>query len=270
MDIKKIISEIIMEGFSDNDIIHPKRINLQQEYDKYNNLFFDGELPRIELKWTKSRDVMGKVQCLVSRLTGEFKLVFLGLSVFFEMNYRTFKNVLVHEMIHVSLIHKKQHIRHDPHGTLFHNEAERINRSGHNFNITEINNEKLSVSNSVKMKKLIALIFNINNEYRITTMTSGVFIKEYQNIIDMFEYLVNKKRIGEKIEVSFIESSNPKLLMIQQNRSFSRSIRHNSLDDELFSELLDDKIIKTIIFERDKQNKITEDSENEWVPLTVI
>jgi hypothetical protein len=54
--IKEEISGFLNEKeYASEDIINPREINLQEEYDKLNNLLFGGSLSKVPLKWDTSK-----------------------------------------------------------------------------------------------------------------------------------------------------------------------------------------------------------------------
>lgn len=70
--IKEEISRFLNEKeYVDEDIINPRDINLQEEYDKLNKLLFGDSLGRVPLKWDNSKVHLGVVSSLRNRLTGK-------------------------------------------------------------------------------------------------------------------------------------------------------------------------------------------------------
>jgi hypothetical protein len=156
-ELQKFINEA--PDHADNEMVDRSNIDLQYEYDKLNRELFDGSLPRVPLKWDNSKRKLGVVNSRYNRYTGEKKVNFLGMSAFYKITYRKFKDTLAHEMIHV-----KQVIFGDggDHGHSFHTEMRRINGMGLGYNIDVRSSEALEVSDNVKGRSLIAMIFSID------------------------------------------------------------------------------------------------------------
>lgn len=103
---------------------------LQQKFDEYNRLIFSGQLPRVRFFESHAKRYLG--QCIThhsrsrdgrSVLT-EYRLRF---STVWDLPQAEWEDVLIHEMIHLSL--NVNGLRDStPHGTRFRSEMSRINR----------------------------------------------------------------------------------------------------------------------------------------------
>ena len=284
MAIPKLISIITEEvrdflnevEYQDEDIINADSINLQLEYDKLNRQLFNNELPKLPLEWGNRKGSLGHVRYFDNRHTGEQRLISLSMSAFFKTSYRQFKNTLAHEMIHVKIISSGKHDYGGKHGYLFDAEANKINRMGLGYNITEVNTEKIEMSDQAKAnaKTLIAMIFNIDGKYYLNVTTSNVFQAESDFLFNFMERLVNSGKYGS-IEVTVVESKNPQLMSHRISRSFKKGFSYSPLDDELLGQLLDDKIIKNIRIKRGVPISVSEDiaspdNSGDWETIDII
>lgn len=60
-ELNKLIINEITE-YRDDDIVTANEIDLQHEYNKFNQQLFDGVLPRVPLKWDNSKRRLGVVR----------------------------------------------------------------------------------------------------------------------------------------------------------------------------------------------------------------
>jgi len=270
MDRKfKTAGTVIEENvtFNDDDIVDFGKINLQTEYDKYNTKLFGGELPRVKLAWTKAKTKLGFVVELRNRYTDERRVGKLAMSNYYKLTHAQFKSVLVHEMIHVKQIKERTLSFINKHGQSFMKEANRINAMDEGFNITPTNTDELNVSDAVaaKMNPLYVIIFSLDGDYKITVTSPSVFNRDRAHIESLFVYLVKSKY--RKIEMTVVESQNPKLLTYKIKRSFKRGISYQPLSDEFLEELLEDRVIEEKKYERSDMN---ETLLNETKPIKTV
>jgi hypothetical protein len=109
------------------------------------------------------------------------------------------------------------------------------------------------------------MIFNIDGKYYISVTTPQTFQAEGDLLFNHFERLVNEGRF-KKVEITAVESKNPELLRYKLGRTFRRGFSYGQLSDELLEKLLNDKIIKNIIFEKGKPRVV---SESEWEDISI-
>ena len=264
--IKEEIENIIISEYEEDEIIDFDKINLQQEFDKLNAQLFNGEVPRVPMKWSKRKTALGHVKSKVQRdrLTGRRELLNMELwmSIFFAVTYRQFLNTLAHEMIHVKLNSEDIRYAFDPHGWRFMEEARKINDMGLGFNITQRNGEDLPISDKMMSKlegkQRIAIVLNLDGNYSITTTSPSVYQNEFEDLINTLQYVIDRGKFN-KVEVNAIESANPKLAALRQSRTFRRGFSHSPLSDDLLEELLEDNIIKTVTLEKGKERMVAEE-----------
>lgn len=244
--IQEEVAKFISETFehTDDELVGRQNINLQQEYDKLNQLLFEGKLPRVPLKWDNSKRRLGVVNSMRNRFTGEMKVIGLGMSGFYKINYRKFKDTLAHEMIHVWQVVTG---RGGSHGWDFHSEARRINGMGLGFAITEKNNEEIPVSDraATNAKTLIAIIYEIDGEFFLSVTTRNVYDTEFDFIIGFYQRAIDRGQV-RNVEITVVESKNPQLLGKRILRTVRRGFSYSRLSDTLLAELLEDNIINSV------------------------
>jgi hypothetical protein len=257
-------------NYDDDDIVDYKKINRQREFNKYNAMFFNNLIPSTVINWDNKKRAMGHVKITRNRLTGKAKVSHMSISKFFQMTYKQFKNTFVHEMIHLYLIAIDDENKYDNHGRNFMREAQRINSMGNNFNITATNTEPLEVSDDLKMKTqgkpLIALIIEIDGKYVISVTTPSVYSRDISHILQIFNHHIQKGR-AKSVEITAVESTNHQLLRYRVARSYAQKINIVDLNDDLLNDLLDEKIINTVVLGK---NSVDEDGAGEWVPEIII
>ena len=101
--------------------------DLKKYYDEYNNLYFDGELPEITLRYKNIRP-HGVCVSFQNRETKLLRLDRIEISNKYHMSYENFRNILVHEMIHAYLS-VNQMTEREMHGIKFRRVMRQINNA---------------------------------------------------------------------------------------------------------------------------------------------
>lgn len=117
---------------------------LYQQFDRFNQLCFEGKLPRAEIRLNSRRRSLGLTRYRHNRLTGQ-RIVWIEISVFFDMPESEYIDTLVHEMIHYYIFVNGLKDT-STHGKLFRAEMERIRRD---FNLTVSISKKASESDEL-------------------------------------------------------------------------------------------------------------------------
>jgi hypothetical protein len=220
--------------------------------------------------WGARKGSLGHVKTMYNRLTGENKIISLTISTFHALPYREFKDTLAHEMIHIKQLSTLKPQTYDPHGHTFHSEMRRINQMGLGFNIQIFNDGNLDVSDTskAKAKDMLCIIFKLDNKVFACTATLSAYTNEFKNVVRLFQGLVNRGKY-RLAEITVIESKNPVLLKYPMKRTFKSGVTYAPVSDELYNELLKDKIIK--------QEKITvgspamaEENKGEWEEIIIV
>ncbi|CAO3638940.1 unnamed protein product [Cunninghamella echinulata] len=141
-----------------NALIHPTMISVGDEYDPnpdlielflaFNDMYFDGQLGMVEVKWSTKMKVCAG---LCRYQSGGYCTICLSEPLLKFRPRSDMINTLLHEMIHALLFVTKRFDNHESHGPEFLREADRINRRAgtnitvyHNFN-DEVNHYKTHV-----------------------------------------------------------------------------------------------------------------------------
>ena len=244
--------------YNDDDVIEFNKINLQYEYNKVNRECFNNQLPNVPLIWTRTKSPLGRVKSVRYRLTGEKKIINLGISTFYEMTYKLFKSVMAHEMIHVKLIVNNDPVHEDlriQHGSSFKSEMNRINNLNLGYNIEIRSTAEIPVSDSVKTKDLIVIIFLDNrNDYTISVTTPKVYKNSIESILEFFSDNVKTGRLPDT-EIKAVVTDNKAFLNYPIIRTFERSIKRYKVFDKELDYLLN---LNPIIHKKFSKNNLME------------
>jgi len=225
---------------TDDEIVDFNEIDLQQEYNKLNQLLFKGNLQPVTMLWNKRKGAHGVVKGTRSRSTGKITLKSLSMSQFLKVPYRFFKDVLAHEMIHVLWMQQDVNAKHGP---LFVQQMNRINSMGLGFNVSvrsdSSETSKFEMSSDV-VKEGMELVFLLMKTDKDDNMFSVMKYDAYKSqgyrIIDIYNYLVNKKPKYRFANGEFFLSTNPRLQASKIQRSFG-SVSYSRIDNAVANEL---------------------------------
>ena len=260
-EVGKFLSEA--PDHADNDFVDRSNIDLQHEYDKINQQLFDSALPKVPLKWDNRKTMGGHVNGTIYRNRDGERIVinYLSVSLFHKTTYEQFKNILVHEMIHIKqMAIMKQR---GSHKWDFHAEMRRINNMGLGYHVTERVEDQKPVSDDILSRRsarsFIAIVYNLDGRYQISVTSLNVYNAEFQDIVRTFQNIVNYTGKYRSVEITVIESRNLKLIQFPLLRSFKKKITHSPLSDEILGELLEEKIIKEVKIKKGVPAEISED-----------
>lgn len=237
--IKELFRKNILEAreYSDDDIIDFNEISLDNEYDKLNNLLFNGDCKPIKLLWGARKTAHGHVKAYINRVTRQITLHSLTISKFYHITYKMFKDTLAHEMIHVYLLQKNIN---DNHGMLFQKEMNRINSMNLGFNVKiKSDSGELEISSNVKARNVIFSVISVGGKNIISVMTPNAYNDYGGQISNIYQYTVKKGKYKE-ILMEFYESNNKYLLNFKIQRSFKTGVTYHSIDENKLDELLKD------------------------------
>jgi len=206
-----------------DEIVDFKNINLQYEYDKLNNLLFDNKLPRIQIRWSMTKNSHGHLKIIRNRTTGiVLSIVGMSMSKFYSVPYYVFTNTLAHEMIHVyQAINNITEINNN-HGPVFFREASRINNMGLGFNVSEkVNSTQLGSTTSqfVKTKTRIVMVSKFDSIEKIHFMTENAFYDSIDELKQLLNYLTKNKY--NEIMGKFYKVNIPNVEIFYINRKIS-------------------------------------------------
>ena len=236
--------DLILEKkeYSDTDVIDFNEIDIYHEYNKLNDLLFDGKLSRVPIILNNRKNAHGTVKSTINRRTGEINIQSLSMSKFLNVPYKFFKDVLAHEMIHVSLLQRNINAGHD---WRFVREMDRINKMGLGFNISVTTDSSMLDDFEVSTKKNVVLIFcviNINGrEKYVAVMRENVYTDQGSQISKIFNQTVKSGKYKEVV-LEFYKSDEPYLQKLKIQRSFMRSIGYEKIPDERIDGLIEKSI----------------------------
>jgi len=190
--------------------------------------------------WNKRKGAHGVVKGTRVRSTGKITLKSLSMSQFLKVPYKFFKDVLAHEMIHVFWMQQDVNAKHGP---LFVQQMNRINSMGLGFNVSvrsdSSETSKFEMSSDV-VKEGMELVFLLMKTDKDDNMFSVMKYDAYKSqgyrIIDIYNYLVNKKPKYRFADGEFFLSTNPRLQASKIQRSFG-SISYSRIDNAVANEL---------------------------------
>ena len=221
--------------YADDDIIDFNDINLEQEFDKLNKLLFDNKCNRVPLELSMRRMAHGHVSATINRLSRKITVKKLAISKFYNIPYKLFKDTFAHEMIHVYLL--QQNIN-DGHGVYFHREMNRINGMGLGFNVSvKLDSGDLELSSSVKGRDVIFMIFSNGGKIGLSVMTPTAYYSQGVKIGKIFSYATRSGKYKEFVG-EFYESNNPLLRKFTIQRSFTKSISHSTITEDMMDKLI--------------------------------
>jgi hypothetical protein len=225
------LHEISKEHAMD-EIVDFKNIDLVYEYEKLNDLLFNGELPkkggpiRIEFAWSKRKSAHGTTQSWVEKATGKIVKIVITVSKFFDVKYNLFRDVLVHEMIHVYQAVNRVVEPNGNHGPVFHREMNRINGMGLGFDVdivVNVGKHGLVMSKDIKALDLVAVILNIDGETAVSVLTPNCYENDAKSLSDIFDYNTRKGKY-KKVDAEIYKTKIPILRRFKVNKSIKNSL----------------------------------------------
>lgn len=241
--IRQKLKNILFERkqHTDDEIVQFDEIDLQVEFNILNNLLFNGTLKPIPMVWKNTKSKGGSVNYSYDSLTKEIIFKYLAMSKFLEIPYKTFKDILAHEMIHVKFVQEGD-VR-EGHGWKFQREMNRINNLGFGFNVS-LKMEDSSSFNvpahvADKMKELVAVILDSNQgKNMLTIMSIELFNSEWSLVEGLFNRLIKAGKYKWLKGVA-IKSKNPILMKYTKKRTLSKGYSWVTVDDETILKLID-------------------------------
>jgi len=240
--IRKLVREMIMSEVyehTDEEMVTFANIDLRHEFDKLNNMLFNGDLTSIPLSWSNTKAKYGHVKYQYSRATRlPLRIYGLFITKFFKITYKKFKDILAHEMIHVKNIQDSMRTntpryKGDAHGVEFFRELNRINAMGLGFNVTDKEYDSHDVSDNVKGKEMYIGVL------RVEGVKSGTFIiamtplaySQRQRIVDIFNQTIRSGKY-KSVEVEYFKVDSPYFLKFRQQRNFNTNVGYATAKQE--------------------------------------
>ena len=238
--IKTLLRESLIgeaKEHTDDEIVDFNEIDLQHEYNKLNELLFNGNLQPVTMLWNKRKGAHGVVKGTRNRLTGKITLKSLSMSQFLKVPYRFFKDVLAHEMIHVYWMQKDIDAKH---GELFIQEMNRINSMGLGFNVSvksdSSETSKFEMSSDIVKQgmELVFLLIQTDKEANLlSVMKYDTYKSEAYKVAGIYKHLIVKKPKYKTAMGEFYLSTNPKLQAQKIQRAFNGGVSYIRLDSDI-------------------------------------
>lgn len=222
-----------------------QEIDLQKEFDKYNKELFNGELNVINLKWENNKNSGARVISKLDKSTGKYYIDYLGVSNYFDYDYEIFKNVFIHELIHVYILQKNIQDYGGSHGIIFKKYMNEINKKGYNIQI-EMDATDMMLSNQNLLSKplCVVLIEDKNNKKSIVVWDMKLYTDgTKEKFLGWMQNYAKYKH--DEFTIKFLESKNPNLKKYTVKRKMDKILLYG-ISENLEKELQNDKVLEEI------------------------
>lgn len=174
---------------------------LEQKYQEYNAAYFNGRLPTIPIRWGKLKHATALVDFQVIGIKGGKKRYHGGLNMVFSDKYsrpaETLFPVLLHEMIHVYIVHILDDIE-DNHGHVFLKLRRQLSEwSGIDIPLTDNATADLELKIPIK-PVCVVLTFSYDDTARYALISKSTITSNLANFPEIFK--------RDKVEVREVES----------------------------------------------------------------
>lgn len=145
---------------------------LEKWFAEFNAKYFKGELPMPILAVGNSRTRRGTMSWRIrkkwfTKTKGDYKI---RISNFFDVEEYDFKNVLLHEMIHLYIVSKGIKDS-SPHGVVFHEIMRQINADGWKINVSEKMGNKVAVMHRKDVRwRVVMAIITTDGKYLLSVV----------------------------------------------------------------------------------------------------
>lgn len=207
---------------------------MKRNYEKFNNLYFDNKLPKINFKISRRKNTWGYASYQWYR-DGRVIPLDITLSNYYDSPENVKLNTLLHEMIHIydytinphHFVKNNRRTRYDSHGFWFKNECRRLKKYGWDIEkyVTE---EEKSVSelseNAKRLQKnkednaLVCVIVG-SNGYNWMVKTNNSHVSTVLDTITRCRWSLT---LGDVKDINFYKFDNPELA---GQRSAGKSLR---------------------------------------------
>ncbi len=200
------------------DIINSADVNLQSLYSGFNKRLFNNELPKVPMKFNKSKRYGGEVVYSITKN----KITNFIISTLIEYEEDEFYGLFLHEMIHVYLFNKgilKTSGKDKIHGKEFMDKLKELEKkSKFKIPVTEdVTHKKISVKNKEKMFDILLIYDKNKNDYGILVFKDG-YLKDKK--IELNELYKNMLAARPEFKISAHKSNNLNLLKYPTKRNF--------------------------------------------------
>lgn len=205
----------------DIEVADRTNFDLEKAYKKWNRELFDNDLPRVKLRWNKSKRMAGVAKAKRAA-DGSWQPVEIAISDFHESTAEEIHAILVHEMIHVKMYSIGVT---EAHGKAFMAERRRINQLvGFEVPLTE-DAAKKSISRSVAVKPVGVIYIPKHKGIAVFNLNA---LPKAMSDLDGFSD-VWKRQIGP---LEFYIVSDRDLARYPIKRKVSRRFAYYTIDDE--------------------------------------
>ncbi|MDO4161108.1 MAG: SprT-like domain-containing protein [Prevotellaceae bacterium] len=158
---------------------------LSEWFAEYNAKYFADKLPLPTIAIGRSRTRLGSMEWKSQRkwLLKTSESYTIRISNYYDMEEKEFKNVLLHEMIHLQIV--SQHMKDtSPHGKIFRQRMKEINADGWNITVSTKMSEaqKASTTRKRKRQRLILAITTHSQKY-LLSVVSPKYAREINRIL---------------------------------------------------------------------------------------
>lgn len=229
---------------------------IENNYNKYNNLYFGGILPNIEFKISRSKKTWGYAAYNYNLFTNKVIPFSITISNYFDSPEEVKLTTLLHEMIHIydytvnptHFVNNGRKVKYDAHGCWFKNEAARIYKlSG--FDIQKyVTKEEKEVSQlseraaqNIENQKEVALVCVVNGS--ISSWFFKTNIWQAETALDAIGNISWEREIGKVKSIKFYKFNDTKLAA---HRSCGKRLKGWKFDNNgLLRKLEEIKAIET-------------------------
>lgn len=125
--------------------MYPTPDFVSKRFRHFNKEMFGGKLPEVPIVMSRARTRLGQItycRCSIPLVSDEVFNVKLRISTAFDLSEREWEDVIIHEMIHLCILHNRLHDT-SAHGKVFRHLMQQINENyGRNITITHSSQEK--------------------------------------------------------------------------------------------------------------------------------
>lgn len=207
---------------------------MKKNYEKYNNLYFNGVLPEITFKVSRSRKTWGYASYRWYR-TGSVIPVSITMSNYYDSPELVKLTTLLHEMIHIydytinphHFIRNGRKVRYDAHGWWFKDECTRLKKFGWDIEkyvtaeeqaVSSLTERSARLEKSKQANALLCVIVGTNG-YNWMVKTNESHVNTVINSINRSRWNIT---LGSIKDINFYRFDNPELATM---RSAGKSLR---------------------------------------------
>lgn len=226
-------------------VVDPAKYKVYSRYAKFNKQFFNGELPKIPITFSRLKNVGGFVNAITTRKTKYDTPVLKDGSMFMKISTTMLRTeqgldeILLHEMIHVWFFHKGDFK--ENHGSKFIRKAKEIGDIvGYKIPLTD-NITALDIHEDA-IKTIAVLLFKeTNGQYVYATVSATAARDKLATINEYFAKYLEERKMGNFAGLYLINTAmwNKHALKSPAQRMAAGKLKRYYLRDPL---LVDDLI----------------------------